>query len=291
MAKYVRVEDDNNAGCLTALVIGFIVIVAVAYFAMYALAIALGIILLISCVIGTVLTVRNYIVALRDSIRSCAHMSKPSSWGVPTFLYRWIVIVWETIKGAWSYNVGSIKVFFGKMSFYRVLSFKKWICLFSGLSILIFGSIVSAFVFLFHLCLIIAVLQLAIAILIITLILFSMIGLGAAVAASTANYISRIHESYCGAATILSAYIIQCGFSEYFQVIKNYIAESINKIRDGFAQFSILPVLSFKKWFLLGKPIMTIIAGSIMLVVFAVVHILVLSILYLPFRIIAVVNR
>lgn len=291
MAKYVRVEDDNNAGCLTALVIGFIVIVAVAYFAMYALAIALGIILLVSCVIGTVLTVRNYIVALRDSIKSCAHVSKPSSWGVSNFLYRWIVIVWETIKGAWSYNVGSIKVFFGKMSFYRVLSFKKWICLFSGLSILIFGTIVSAFIFLFHLCLIIAVFQLAIAVALITLILFSMIGLGAAVAASTANYISRIHESYCGAATIFSAYIIQCGFGEYLQVIKKYVAESINTIRDGFAQFGTLPVLSFKKWFLLGKSIMTIIVGSIMLFVFAGVHILVLSILYLPFRIIAIINR
>lgn len=291
MARYVVVDDDNNAGRLTAIIIGIIVIAVVAYFAMYALAIALGIILLISCVIGTILTIRNYIVALRDSLRSYAHAPKPSGWIVPTFVYRWIKISWETIKGAWSYNIGSIKDFFGKIGFYKFLSFKKWIYLFSGLSILVFGSIVSLFILLLHLYLIIVVIELVIVVAIVALAIFGLIGLGVSVAVSTTNYITRISESYCSSAAILSAYITQCGYSEYIQVIKNYVTESINYIKDGFSQFITLPFLSFKKWLRLGSSIMTIIVGSIMLLIFATVHILILPILFAFFKIVSLFHR
>ncbi len=291
MAKYVRVEDDNNAGCLTTIIISVIIAVAVAYFAMYALAIALGIVLLISCVIGTILTIKNYIAALRDSIRSYAHVYKPSGWIVPTFVYRWIKISWETMKGAWSYNIGNTKTFFGKIGFYRFLSFKKWICLFSGLSILVFGSMVSLLILLLYLCLIVVAIGLVMAVAIVSLVIFVLIGLGISAAVSTTNYITRISESYCSSATILSAYIIQCGYSEYIQVIKNYVTESISYIRDGFSQFTTPPILLVTKWLRLGSSTMTVIVGSIMLLIFAAVHILILSVLFLFFKILFVFRR
>ena len=291
MSRYVVVDDDNNAGCLTAIIIGIIAIAVLAYFAMYALAIALGIILLISCVIGPILTIRNYIVALRDGIRSYAHAPKPRGWIVPIFVYRWIKISWETIKGAWSYNIGSIKNFFGKIGFYKFLSFKKWICLFSGLSILVFGSIVSLFILFLHLYLIVGVIELVIVVAIVALAVWGLIGLGVSVAVSTTNYITRISESYCSSATILSAYITQCGYSEYIQVIKNYTTESISYIKDGVSQFSTLPFLSLKKWLRLGSSIMTIIVGSIMLLIFAPIHVLILSVLFLFFKVLSVFRR
>lgn len=291
MAKYIRVEDDNNAGCLPTVIIGVIIVIAVAYFAMYALAIALGIVLLISCVIGTILTIKNYVAALRDSIRSYAHIHRPSGWIVPTFVYRWIKISWETMKGAWGYNIGNTKTFFGKIGFYNLLRFKKWICLFAGLSILVFGSMVSLLILFFHLCLIVVTIGLAIGVAIVSLVIFGLIGLGISAAVSTTNYITRISESYCSAATILSAYIIQCGYSEYIQVIKNYITESISYIRDGFSQFTTPPILLVTKWLRLGSSMMTVIVGSIMLLIFAAVHILILSILFAFFKIVSLFHR
>jgi len=292
MARYVLVEEDNNnAGCLTAIIIGFIVVAVLIYLAIYALAIILGIILLISAVIGSVITIRNYIVALKDSITAYAHVSKPSGWIIPNFLYKWFKISWETIKGAWSYNIGNIKDFFGKLGFYKFLSFKKWIYFFSGLSVLLFGSLVSLFIFSFHFYLITLVIELMILAFIAALVIFGLIGLGISVAVSTTNYFSRVNESYCGSATILSAYITQCGYREFVQVIKNYCIESYAYVKDGFSMFKTLPLFSLKKWIRLGSSIMTIIVGTLMLLVYGTIHIVILSILFVFFKIVSLFHR
>lgn len=292
MARYVVVDDNrSSAGCLTAIIIGFIVIAALIYLAVYALSIALGIILLISAVIGSILTIRNYIVALRDSITSFAHISKPSSRAIPNFAYKWFKISWETIKGAWGYNISSIKNFFGKIGFYKFLSFRKWMYLFSGLSVLIFGSLLSLFVFLFHLHLIMFAVELMLAALLLAFIVFGLIGLGVSVAVSTTNYFTRISESYCGSATIFSAYITHCGYKEFVQIVKNYCSESVVYIKDGFSIFKVLPMFSFKKWLRLGSSTMTIIVGSLMFLIYATIHILILSVLFAFFKIISTFRR
>lgn len=290
MAKYVVVEDDNHSGCLTALLIGIIVIAVVAYFAFYVLAIALGIILIISGVIGTFITIRNYIVALRDCITKYGHSIKPNGWIIPTFLYRWIKISWETTKDAWSYNVGNIKNFFGKIGFYKFLSFKKWIYLFSGLSIIIFGTIVSLSILLLHFYLIFIALNLIVTVLLAVSIIFGLIGLCISVATSTSNYLISLKESFDSSATVFSAYITSCGYSEYLSIAKNYWAKTQTYIRDGFDMFRTLPLFSLKKWVRLWSSIVMIIVGAVVYVFFAIIHIVCLTILFLVFKPISVLK-
>lgn len=292
MAKYYLVEErDNGAGCLTALVVGIIVIVALAYFAMYALAIALGIVLIVSALYGTIITLKNGFVALGASIPVYAHVNKPNGWILPTFVYRWVMIVWETIRGAWVYNGANIKDCFTKAGAHRFLSFKKWINLFSALSILVFGALLTLLIVVLHVYLFTVVLRLVIAAVVLASVIFGLIGLGISVAYSTTNYLSRLRESYYNSATIFSAYVTQQGYKEFWQVIKNYWCENVNYLKDGIATFKTLPLLSFKKWLKLWTGIMLMIIGTLLLVVYAILHLLVISILFVVFKIISLFKR
>lgn len=293
MARYYVVDDNdsNPGGCLATIFIVVIVLAVLAYFAMYALAIVLGIILLISLIIGTILTIRNYIVALRDSIVSYGYISKPSEWIIPNFAYKWVKVSLETIKCAWSYNIGNIKDLFGKLRYYRFLSFRKWIYLFSALSVLIFGSIVSVSIVLLDLCLIALAIALVIIALAVACVFFALVGLGISIGVSTKNYYTRIRESYYSSATILSAYITQSGYREFVQIIKNYFSESVTYVKDGFTTFKTLPLMSFMKWLKLGSSSMMFISGSLMFVIYATIHILTISVLFIFFKIVSIFHR
>lgn len=284
-------SNNSSTGCLAAAIIGLIIIAVVISLAVYVFTFLLGIIMLISGVVGTVHTVRNYIVALRSNIPSYAHIAKPNGWIIPDFLYKCGVIGWETIKEAWGYNIDSVKNFFSQVGLYPIVSFKKWIYLFSGISVLIFGSLASVFIGGLYLYLILSLLVLAVAAFAAALVIFGLIGLGVSAAAATTNYFMRVSESYSGAATILSAYVTQCGYREYGQIIRNYCIESITYIRDGFAAMTVPPFFSLLKWVRLGSSFMTIFVGSIMLVIFAAIHIVVLSLLFVFFSLLSVFHR
>lgn len=288
MARYILVDDDSNAaGCLTAIIFWFIITAVLIHFAVYVLEIILGIILFISAVIGAVITIKNYIFGLRDSIIAYAHVSKPYGWIIPAFIYKWFKISWETVKGAWGYNIGDIKKMFGKLGFYRFLSFKKWMYFFSGLSVLLFGSLVSLCIFFFYFCLIAFVIELLLFVFIVVLVILGLIGFGVSVSVSTTNYFSRVSESYFGAATILSKYVTQCGYKEFIQVVKNYCIKSCVYVKDGFSKFNTLPLFSPKKWIRLCSSIMTVAVGILMLLIYATIHILILSILFVFFKIVS----
>ena len=151
MARYRIIEEDDGAGCITAAVIGGIIIAVILYLAMYIIGFILSIILFISAVIGSVITLRNYIVALRDSISMCSYCPRPRFWIGPTFTFKWIKVVALSIWGAWGYNLGNIRNFFGSMGYHKFLSFKRWLYFFSGLSVLIFGTLMSIALVVFHL--------------------------------------------------------------------------------------------------------------------------------------------
>jgi len=247
--------------------------------------------LLISLLIGTILTIRNYVVALRDSINNYGYVSKPSNWIIPNFAYKWINVSWETIKCAWGYNIGNIKDLFMMFGSYRFLSFRKWICLFSALSVLIFGTLASLSIVLLDLSLILLVIALVLTALALACVFFALAGLGISIGVSTKNYYTRIRESYYSSATILSAYITQSGYREFVQIIKNYFSESVTYVKDGFTTFKTLPLMSFMKWLKLGSSSMMFISGSLMFVIYATIHILTISVLFIFFKIVSIFHR
>ena len=292
MSKYYVVkEEDNSTGCLIAIIFAVIALIVVAYLAMYVLGILLAIILFASVLMGAGLTLKNYFMALRDSVSLYAHEPKPDRWFLPTFFYRWFKVSWESLKGAWVYNIESIKEFFNKMGFYRLLSIRKWLYLFSALSVLVFGTGATLAILFFHLYLIVLALRILLVAFLAVCAIFALIGFGIALAVSVMNYISRLRESYYQSATIFSAYITQGGYRAYLDTVKEYCVEAIRYIKEGFSTFASLPWLSFRKWMNFGSALMTIFVAPVLLVVFAVVHVVVLSVLFVVFKLIGLFHR
>ena len=296
MASYRIVEEDDSSGggCIAAIIIGIIalaIILIIAYFALIVIGIILGIILLISAIIGTFFTIRNYVFALRDNVPLFSTIDKPAGWIIPNFVYKWLVTAWETFKDAWKYNWDSTKTFFKKSAAARFLSPKKWVFLFSSISVLLFGTLISVLILLFHVFLFVAVIQIILAVLFLALMIFVLVGSVIAAIESTKNYIARLKESYSSCSMTFSEYITVSGYKEYVSVIKEYFSESIYYVKDGFIIFSTLPLLSFKKWFRLGSSIMTVVVGSLLFVLYALIHIIVISVLFVVFKVISLFRK
>ena len=292
MAKYYVVKERNSgSGCLVGLILGIIIVVLLLIFAMSVISIIIGVVLLISGIVGTVITIKNYFVALVDAIRSYSHYPKPRNWVIPTFLYRWVKINWETTKNSWRSNFENVKNFFNKMCTHHFFSVGLWFWLFSALSILVFGSIASIAIFFFHLYVFTVIVRILLIFLAVASVIFGAIGLVMSLIRSFANYFVSIRDSRRRVAMPLPSYILKRGYREYFNVIKGYWLENMDCIKDGFRIFSMRPFMSFKKWLNLFGSIMLMIVGTVLLPVFAIVHIIVLSFMFLFFLITSSIGR
>ncbi len=291
MARYVRVDDDNSGGggCLLAAIFGLIILAVIIYLAIVALAIILGIILIVSALLGIVLTLRNFFSALRDSLAICAGISKPNGWIIPNFVYKFFKIGWETVKALWRQNISDMKNFFGNLGLYRVFGFKFWLNLFSGISLLVFGTIATWVLYLFYNWVLMTIVLLAFLGLVLITTVFALIGLGVAVAISVTNYISRFSESVSGYGFF--DYVTQGGYSECFGVLGNYWSENVFSMKDRFADFGSFPLISFKKWLSLGIGLMLAVVGTLLLAVFGVIHILLLSLLFIVMKPISLIRH
>ena len=278
--RYVD-EDRNFGGCLLALVVVAIIFFVILYLAAYALIIALGIILVISGIIGAVLTIKNYVLAFINSVRKNRYITSPRYSRIPNGIYRWAVICWEALKEGIEKNITDIKNFFRKSGTYRFFSFGKWICLFTVVSSLFFGSAVSLSIIFAHLAIMLVVVAIIAIICVVVNIICAMIGVGISVPYVITNYIARLSDSYNSSASSFVDYIIQFSFREYGRVICNYWNENITFIKDCLSQFSTSPILSTKKWVKLNSAIMIAVIGTVLFLVFALIHIVFISIFHI----------
>ncbi len=291
MAKYYLVEEKDNTGCFVAIAIAAVILIAIAWIAMYALLILLGIVLAVGALIGTVLALKDYVLALRDSISCYRYADKPERFPLPAFIYRWLRIVWGTIVISWKYIVADLKNYFGKAGFYRLLSFKKWLNIFAGISLAVCGVLLSLFIVFIHLYILwIALCVLAVALAVFATV-FGLVGVFLSAAFATTNYISCARDSRNRMATVLSAYVTDCGYREYLAIIREYWSETVARIKTGLTSFSGSSLLSVKAWLRFAEGALLILTGTILFVPYALIHILVQSVLFVVFKIASLFAR
>ena len=292
MAKYIIVkENDNSAGCLTGIIFLIIAVVALAIVAFYVLFIIGIILLIIAGIFAAIITIRNYILAVVESVKTHRSISKPSGWIFPTFIYRWIKLNWETIKGAWKYNINDIKNFAGKIGFYRILSFRKWFYLFATVSVTVLGTLISFFVIYIQIHFTICVFGIFFTVFSTVSLIFLLIGLIISLRIATVNYISSIRDSYRFCSATFYDYIVMYSVKEFPKIVANYWAENISKIKNNFSEFVTLPFMSFKKWVDFESAILLCVVGVLLNIIYIPIHLLIILILFVCFSVVNLVKK
>ena len=285
-------NNRDNGGCLVALIFFIIILIVVAYFAWWIIVGLLCILGIVGTGIGAIITLRNYIVSLGHSISSYSHAMKPVNWTlIPTFFYRFVKINWTAIVETWHYNIGNIKSFFTVFSGSKLFSMKKWFFFFAGISVAIFGTLMTAFILFFLLYIIYIVFMVILFLILAACSIFLLIGLGTALFFTTKNYISAYKDSYYGARTTFMDYILSYGYREYMSVLGDCWRENLTRMENGFYSFKTEQLLSFKKWIGLGGAVMIITAGTVLTGIFALLHIIYQSVLFGIFKLISLFKK
>lgn len=143
MAKYIIVkENDNSAGCLTGIIFLIIAVVALAIVAFNVLFIIGIILLIIAGIFAAIITIRNYILAVVESVKTHRSISKPSGWIFPTFIY------------SWAENISKIKNNFSEFVTLPFMSFKKWVDFGSAILLCVVGVLLNIIYIPIHLLII-----------------------------------------------------------------------------------------------------------------------------------------
>lgn len=287
---YVVKEKDDGSGCLTAVILIIMGIAVVAVLAAYVLGFLLALVAIIGAIVGTFMTLKNYIGALKDAISYYGKASKPVNSILPTFVYRWFKVMWETTKQAWRRNMLDMKNFFMNMGMYKFFSFKKWINFFSALAMLVFGTIASILLFLLNFYLILFICQFILMIILAICGVCALIGLVMALIKTVPNYLTKLRDSYSSSGSVLD-YATDCGFSEFASIVKDYWRDEMDHMREDFDGFRENPWLSVKKWLSLCCALMTVVAGAITFIIFGLVHIMAVSVLFVVGKIVGLIKR
>ncbi len=283
---------NSGSGCSTGCLVITLILIAVAIFLIITFAwvflTLLLVVLGISALVGTVLTLRNYFMALRESLDIHRYTTKPSNWRIPNFLYKWVVIAWETIKISMGYTVDTMKDHFQNASFHKLLSLRKWFHIFVGLSVIIFGLIVTVGIVVLHFYILFMAVCIVLALFVTVLTVFCLVGIAVSSFFAVTNYINRYRESCCGS---FFDYVVDDGFGEFLSIIKEYWQENIDYIRDGVTDFNDGSKKDLGLWVRLGSSIMLVPVGVVWFVLFAGVHIVVQSLLFGVFKLISLFKR
>ena len=285
-------SNRDNGGCLVALVFFIIILIVIAYFAWWIIVGLLCILGIVGTAIGAIITLRNFFVSLGHSISSYSSAMKPVNWTlIPTFFYRFVKINWTALVETWHYNIGNIKTFFSVFSSSKLFSMKKWFFFFAGLSVALFGTLMTFFIVFFLLYVVYIVFMVIFSLILLACMAFLVIGLGTAVFFATKNYIAAYKDSYYGARTTFMDYILSYGYREYLTVLGDCWRENLTRMENGFYSFKTEQLLSFKKWIGLGGALMIITAGTVLTGIFALLHIIYQSVLFGIFKLISLFKR
>ena len=284
-----RYRDERGAGCLTTLIVALVVGTFVAYFAAYVFLIILGIALVISGIIGTVVAVYNYASAFINSIKSHRYAYSPNK--ASNFVYWWYKVNFETVKIVWKSNILGIKTLGSKIGFYKVLSFRKWICLYTTLSIAAFGTVVSVAAIFMQVIIVIAILCIFFGLLVLICAISTIIGLGIVISKSITNYFLSVSESFRKYSYSVSQYIVKYSYKEFVKIVKSYFEKLDIEVKNVKTEYFTLPFKSVRKWIDLGVLIMLYPIGIIILFPIFIIHLIVNSFLFAIFGLISFLKK
>lgn len=283
MGRYYDDRDDA-AGCLTSLLFGAIIVEVFVRFAAIALYYIFICIVVVSAAIGTIISLKNYIVALKNSILMHRYDAVPLNWKFPNFTYKWKKIVCNSIKGYWKSNVYTLRTSFKQGLYFRFFSIRRWFYWFVCVSIALFGLAISCGIICLHLVLLVVLLAIALVIIVSIAVVTMAIALFDSIKTLVCSLILILRaQRKASCSTNLSDYIKLWGYKG-IKKMPRLLWRSANKsFVASIASFRNSKILSFNKWFALGR-ILFIYPITILLIPFIfVIEIIVQSILYLWF--------
>lgn len=284
MARYYTDDDRDSAGCLTTLLLGIIIVSVLIYIATIALAyIFIGIVVVVA-IVGTVITLKNYIIELKIAITNYINVSAPTNWKLPVFFYRWFKISFESLKECWKDNLNSVKASFQNGASFRFISIRRWFYWFLGLSVAVCSVLITLLILGVHLF--IAALTINI---LLYLIFACVIGMsGVAIAYSLFSvfkfYFSCLKTRKVSVgANSFAQYICRYGYKDILTMIRLLWNNSNALLLQAKAQLLPFKLLSIKNWFNLGVILLIHLTTAVCVPLIFAVHMIVQSVLFVVF--------
>ncbi len=279
------VEDRNNnsgsgAGCLIALFVILAVIVTLILFAFYLLLAVIGIIMLVSAVIGIFYGIKNNVKAYSDSFGANRTYVSPSASKPVRILSKAFRICKDHMVFSWKANTASIRDFFTKSQPYRFLSFNKWMYMFSCVSVAVWGVVLSFWI----IGLYVGILFLLASLFVILAAIICAIPVVIAIPLSLVKFFQNytyVFKALCRMdrpAAGEPVYMFSKGFRHVISVFKNTFRKNVvdakEKLRDGRTHST----LSYKRWIPQCTGVLLVGLGLLLQIVLAVLHALVVAV-------------
>ncbi len=278
--RYYVVEDrDSGNGCLIALVIIIGIIAALLYFAWYIILIILGITFFIGSIIGIFHSVKNNIVAYRDSFNSNRYITNNRSSKVLNVLSKVYGICSNHMSYAWKNNATSIKNEYAMSKSFRFFSFNKWLHLFASMFIALWGLLISGIVLLIYFVILTFLMYISVFATIIICLIPVAVSIPLALIQFIKNLISVIEvvvkndRRYYN----MPVYIISKGYKHIMPIMKSTFVKNIEDTKNKFFECRNYKWLSFQRWILLCTGVLLTVIGTLLQVPVTLLHIIAIT--------------
>lgn len=281
-----RYYDDSNdaAGCLTTLLISGIIISVLIYFAAIVLYYIFIGIVIFAAIVGTVISIKNYVIALKNSVMLHRNDVALPRWKFPLFTYKWYRTVLTSIKEAWKSNIYSLRVSFQQGLYFRFLSIRRWFYWFTGTSVLIFGLLVSVGIAFFHLMLLMSLFVSIATIVVVLAIAIGISGIFVSIFQTIKSCFGYLKaQKKASRTTSIVEYVKKWGYKGAKKMPK-LLWKATNEVAiDAKKDFFNNSCLSIKKWLGLGVFSMIYPITFILIPIVFIIQIIIQTVLYLCF--------
>lgn len=283
MGKYYKDRDDAT-GCLISFLFSVIIIGVLAWFAAIVLYYIFVGILTVSAIIGTIISLKNYIVALKSSILMHRYDAAPLNWKLPNFTYKWNKIVLDSIKASWKSNIYVLKTSFQQGLYVGFFSIRRCFYWLVGISVTLFGLVVSCGIVYVYIILLVALLVIMLTIIVLIASTTIIMTLVDSIKTLTCNFIVILKAQRKASCAInLSDYIRRWGYKAV-KKMPHLLWRSTNKsFATSISTFRSSKILSVDKWFALGRILLIYPVTMILIPLIFIIEIIVHTILYLLF--------
>ena len=284
VARYYSDDDRDSAGCLTTLLLGIIIVSVLLYVAAIALYYIFIGIVIIAAIVGTVITLKNYILEFKNAISNYKNASAPANWKLPVFFYRWFKISWESLKGCWKNNINSIKASFQSGSAFRFISIRRWFYWILALSVAVFGALATLFILELHLIIATFLINILLYFVVAFVVMMAAAGFAFSLFSVFKYYFSELkNRPTATGAGSLARYICKHGYRDVFSMIKLLWQNSNAVLFQSKAQIRPFNFLSIKKWFNIGVMLLIHLTTAVVTPLIFILHMVVQSILFVIF--------
>lgn len=281
MGRYYN-ERDEAAGCLTSFLFSAIIIVFFVWLATIAIYYIFIGVAVLSAIIGTIISLKNYVVSLKNSLSFHRNDIVPQYWKLPAFIYKWQKISFESLKDCWRSNIKTLKTLFQQGIYYRFISIRRWFYWFVGISVALFGFVVSIAIELLGFIVLITIVVLLTAAVILIFVLMVLVALFDSVRKVIINFYTLLRAQIKAShAASLVEYIKKWGYKGTNKM-PYLLWDSSNKIfLTCMSLFYNSSILSFSKWLSLGRAIMIYPVAIFLIPSIFILQIIAQSVLYL----------